>query len=273
MKILDGKKLKEQILAEEKEKVKDLNLSLAVIQIGDNEASKVYIKQKEKMCLELNIEFKKYHFPEDTKQSKIEDLIDKLNNDDTTGILLQLPIPQNFDKNKLINKINYKKDIDGLTDINVLNLIKNKKGIIPCTPNGILEMLNRYNIDVKGKHVVIVGRSSLVGKPLADLLLNQNATITIAHKQTKDLKKITRQADILISATGECGLIKKDMIKSGTIVIDVGITRVNGKLKGDVSFDNVSKKASYITPVPGGVGPMTISCLAKNIYEAYLLQK
>ena len=271
--ILDGKKLKEEILENLKDKVKDLDLTLAVIQIGHDEASNVYIKQKKKICESLNINFNYYNYEDDVKEEEIIKLIRRLNKDKTTGILLQLPIPEHLNVNRIINEIDYRRDVDGLTDKNIANLSSNKGGLIPCTPKGIRTLLNAYNIPLEGANVVIVGRSNLVGKPLSKLMINENATVTVCHTKTVNLKDITKRADILVVATGCAHLIKDDMVKKGAAVIDVGISRINEKLVGDVDFDNVKKKASYITPVPGGVGPMTIASLAENIYEAYLLQK
>ena len=270
--ILDGKSLKEEILNDLKNKTSNLNLSFAVIQIGDNEASNVYIRQKKKMCEYLNIKFNHYKFTEDANEDEIIILINKLNNDDTTGILMQLPIPDKFNKDKILNTIDYKKDVDGLTKTNMANLILNEKGIIPCTPKGILTLLNKYNIKVEGAKVVIIGRSNLVGKPLANLLLNNNASVTICHTKTKNLREYTLNADIVIVAAGCPFLLTADMIKDNAVVIDVGITRVGDHLCGDVDFEKVKEKASYITPVPGGVGPMTIASLASNILDAYYLK-
>jgi methylenetetrahydrofolate dehydrogenase (NADP+) / methenyltetrahydrofolate cyclohydrolase len=270
--ILDGKTIKEEQLKELKPKVKDLNLSLAVIEIGDNEASNIYISQKEKMCKSLNINFKCYHFKEDAKEEEILNLINKLNNDNTTGILLQLPIPPIFNKERLENAINYQKDVDGLNRENIARLYNNEKSLIPCTAKGILTMLNYYNINVEGLKTVVIGRSNLVGKPVAILLMNNNATVTLCHSKTANLKEYTQNADLIICATGKPHMLTKDMINNNSLVIDVGITRENGKLLGDVDFDNVKDFVKAITPVPGGVGPMTILSLAQNIYEASLLQ-
>ena len=190
-----------------------------------------------------------------------------------TGIIIQLPIPDKYNTNKLINLIDPNKDVDGLTDYNKVKLYNNEEGIIPCTPLGILELLNHYNIDVKGENIVIIGRSLLVSKPLFNLLLNKDATVTMCHSKTINLSSITKNADILISATGKPHLVTEDMIKDNAVIIDVGISRIDGKLCGDVDFENVSKKASYITPVPGGVGPMTVIMLMKNILNAYKKQK
>lgn len=273
MNILDGKKLRDEIFLKLKDKVKDLKLSLAVIQVGDDEASNVYINQKKKMCENLNIQFKHYRLQESILDDEVIHLIEKLNKDDTTAILMQLPIPNHLNKQKIIDSIDYRKDVDGLTSINAGNLLLGKKGLIPCTPKGIITLLKYNNIDLKGKRVTIIGRSNLVGKPLALLMLRENATVSICHSKTKNIKDITLNSDIIISATGKNGLVKEDMIKDNAVVVDVGISKIDGKLFGDVDFEQVSRKCSYITPVPGGVGPMTIASLAENIYEAYLIQK
>ncbi|NLL02094.1 MAG: bifunctional 5,10-methylenetetrahydrofolate dehydrogenase/5,10-methenyltetrahydrofolate cyclohydrolase [Mollicutes bacterium] len=270
--ILDGKKLKEERLKALKNKIKDLKLSLAVIQIGNDEASSVYINQKKKACENLNVEFSHIKLEENITETKLLNIIKDLNNSDVTGILLQLPIPNHLNKMTLQNAIDYKKDVDGLNVINVNRLINNEKGLLPCTAKGIINMLKAYNIELAGKHVVIVGRSNLVGRPVSNLFLNENATVTICHSKTKNLNEITKLADILIAATGKKHLITAEMIKQGAIIVDVGINKIDGTLYGDVDYENVKEKTSYITPVPGGIGPMTICCLMENIYEAYLLQ-
>ncbi len=272
MEILDGKKVREEILEELKAKFKNLNLTLAVIQIGEDAASSIYIGQKEKMCNNLGINFKHYNFENDVKEEEIIDLINKLNNDETTGILLQLPIPKHLNEQRILNTIDYKKDVDGLTNANVANLVLNENGLVPCTPKGVMTILKHYNIDLNSKKVVIIGRSNLVGKPLFNLMLNENATVTLCHSKTKNLKEHTLNADIVVAAVGKPKFVTEDMISDDAVVIDVGISRVDGKVVGDVDYDNIKDKASYITPVPGGVGPMTIASLAENIYEAYLIQ-
>jgi len=273
--IIDGREVAYKIKEEIKNEISLLSnkLTLCVVQVGDDEASNIYIKQKEKLANELGINFihKKYN---DISEELLEEEIIKLNeNKYITGIIIQLPIPDKYNTNKLINLIDPNKDVDGLTDYNKVKLYNNEEGIIPCTPLGILELLNHYNIDVKGKNIVIIGRSLLVSKPLFNLLLNKDATVTMCHSKTVDLPLITKNADILISATGKPHLVTEDMIKDNAVIIDVGISRIDGKLCGDVDFENVSKKASYITPVPGGVGPMTVIMLMKNILNAYKKQK
>ena len=225
------------------------------------------------MCNSLNIGFKLYNFEEDVTTEEIISLIEKLNKDETTGILLQLPIPKHLDEQKILDTIDYRKDIDGLTSINTTSLYLNKPGIVPCTPKGILTILKKYHIDLEGKNVVIVGRSSIVGKPLFNAMINQNATVTLCHSKTKNLKEHTLNADIIVTDIGKPHIITKEYIKEGSIVIDAGISRLDGKVVGDVDFENVKDLTSYITPVPGGVGPMTIASLAENIVEAKELQK
>ena len=277
MELLDGKVVKKEVLDNLKKEVEKLErpLGLAVIQIGDDEASNVYVRQKEKMAKELGMDFRHLKFPKDSKQYEIVEEIMELNNDDSIdGILVQMPIPKHLDSQFIQNKISYLKDVDGLTDINAGMLMHNKDGLVPCTPEGIIELLKYYNIEIKGKNVTIVGRSDLVGKPLASLMTNNDATVTLCHSKTKNLNLFTKNADILVVAVGKAKLIKKDQIKDGAVIIDVGINRQeDGKLCGDVDFEDVKEKASYITPVPGGVGQMTVACLAKNTYKAYILRK
>ena len=272
MELLNGKVVRDKIFEELKERINGLDLTLAIIQIGNNEASNIYIRQKEKTCNNLGISFKLYKLEENVLEEEVINLIKKLNNSKVTGILLQLPIPKHLNVKKIVDCIDEKKDVDGLTSKNVAKLVLKEKGLIPCTPKGVMSLLKYYNIDVEGKKVTIVGRSNLVGKPLANLMLNYNATVTVCHSKTKNLKELTLNADIIIVAVGQPNLITSDMVKAGAIIVDVGINRVDGKIVGDVAFDNVSKIVNYISPVPGGVGPMTIASLIENIYEAYLLQ-
>ena len=269
-KILSGKECslfyKEQ-LKKEIEKI-EKKLKLVVVRIGNDEASKIYVNSKKKACLEIGIDCEEIHFDETVTNDIVIDKINELNNNqDVTSILVQLPIPKRLDVNKIINTIDYKKDVDGLTTTNIGKLNNNEKGIVPATPNGIMKMLEYYNIDLEGKHVVVVGRSNLVGKPLISLLLNKNATVTVCHSKTNSLHNFTRNADILISAVGKKGLITCDMVKDDVIIIDVGINRVDGKLIGDVDTENVAEKAKYITPVPGGVGLTTVYTLMENVIE------
>lgn len=267
MEILDGKALSTKIRNELKSEVKELMIKpcVAVIQVGNDEASNIYIENKKKACSEVGIYFKHITFDEFVTEKEIINKIIELNNDEyVDGIIIQLPLPIKFNEKKLVNFITKNKDIDGLTDSNKANLLKKTPNLIPCTPLGIIELLKEYKINIEGKHVVIVGRSELVGLPLFCLMNNYDATITLCHSKTVDLASFTKQADILVSATGVPNLITKDMVKEGAVVIDVGISRVDNKIVGDVDFENVKKVASYITPVPGGVGPMTVTMLLKN---------
>lgn len=270
--ILDGKTLSDKIKNEIKSKVKNylIKPTLAVIQIGNDEASNVYIKAKEKACNTVGINFIHVKFEEDTTEQEVINKIVELNNDTyVNGILLQLPLPSQFNQDKLLNLINKNKDVDGLTDINAGLLFKGNSNLVPCTPLGIVTLLKEYKIDLIGKHVVIIGKSNLVGKPLAILLLQEGATVTICHSKTNNLKQFTKRADILVSAVGKKDLVTKDMVKENSVIIDVGINRVAGKLYGDVDFENVKDIVSFITPVPGGVGPMTVAMLLSNVVKNY----
>lgn len=272
---MNGKEYREKNIPLLKEKINklDIQLGLAVIQVGNNPASDIYVKQKEKMALELGYKFIHKRFEENVTNEEIISFIDLLNKDNSiNGIIVQLPIPEHLDVPLIINSIDYLKDVDGLTNINAGKLVLNSPTLIPCTPRGIIELMKEYKIDVDGKNVVVIGRSILVGKPIAHLLTNMNATVTLCHSHTEDLNYYTKNADIVIVAVGKKGFLTSEMVKDGVIVIDVGINRVDGKLFGDVDFDNVSKKASYITPVPGGIGPMTVYELMNNVYETYLLR-
>ena len=271
-KIIDGKKIRDEILDDLKKQVKQYMIKpcLAVIQIGDNEASNTYIKSKEKACNNIGIYFKHIKFPETVKEIEVINKILELNNDEYVhGILLQLPLPEGFNQDKLINYIARNKDVDGLTDINIGKIFNNKPGLVSCTPQGIMRLLEEEKVDVEGKNVVIVGRSNLVGKPLLGLMLNKSATVTICHSKTENLKKHTKNADILVVAVGKPKFITEDMVKEDAVVIDVGINRVDNKLCGDVDYDKVKSKAKKITPVPGGVGPMTVAMLMSNVISAY----
>jgi len=273
--LMSGKEYREKNIPLLKEKINklDIQLGLAVIQVGNNPASDIYVKQKEKMALELGYKFIHKRFEENVTNEEIISFIDLLNKDNSiNGIIVQLPIPEHLDVPLIINSIDYLKDVDGLTNINAGKLVLNSPTLIPCTPRGIIELMKEYKIDVDGKNVVVIGRSILVGKPIAHLLTNMNATVTLCHSHTEDLNYYTKNADIVIVAVGKKGFLTSEMVKDGVIVIDVGINRVDGKLFGDVDFDNVSKKASYITPVPGGIGPMTVYELMNNVYETYLLR-
>lgn len=271
-KLLDGETLSLKIQDEIKAQLKNCMIrpSVAVIQIGDDAASNSYIKRKETACNNVGVYFRHYKFDENTPELTIINKIKELNNDEyVNGILVQLPIPERYNEKRIINSINNGKDVDGLTDINVGRMINGKKTLIPCTPLGIMRMLSENEIDLTGKHVVIVGRGKLVGKPLAPLMIAQDATVTVCHSKTANLKEMTLQADVLVVACGVPKLITEDMVKKDVIVIDAGVNRVDGKLCGDVDFDKVSKKASLITPVPKGVGPMTVCMLLENIMTCY----
>ncbi len=270
--LLDGKAISNKIKEDLTKRVKNYLVKpcLAVIQIGNNEVSNIYVKSKEKACNQIGIYFIHVKFEEDVSEQEVINKIIELNNDSyVNGILLQLPLPKKFNQYKLLNLISKTKDVDGLTDINMGLLFKNHNNLVPCTPLGIVNLLKEYNIDMVGKHAVIIGRSNLVGKPLAMLLLQEDATVTVCHSKTNNLKEITKQADILISAVGQKNLVTKDMVKENAVIIDVGMNRVDGKLYGDVDFENVKDIVSYITPVPGGVGPMTVAMLLSNVVKNY----
>lgn len=273
--IIDGKALAKKIREELKVecdtlKKKGVNPKLAVIMVGDNAASKVYVKNKSKACEEIGIEYEEYLLKDNISQQELDDLIKELNNKkDINGILLQSPIPSHLNINQAFKKISYIKDVDGFTPSSVGKLSIGEDTFISCTPYGVMKMFEEYNIDLSGKDVVILGRSNIVGKPLVQCCLNKNATVTVCHSKTKNIKEHTKRADILIVAIGKAKFVTKDMVKDGAVVIDIGINRnENGKLVGDVDFENVKEVASYITPVPGGVGPMTIAMLMNNVIKA-----
>lgn len=273
--ILDGKELAQKIRSNLKIKVDELKLEgihpkLAVIMIGEDPSSKIYVRNKSKACEEIGIEYEEFLLKDTIQMEELLKLIDTLNKrQDVHGILLQSPIPNNLDINLAFKRIVPEKDVDGFNPVNVGRLCLNQDGFVSCTPFGVMKLLEEYNIDVEGKNAVIIGRSNIVGKPMAQCLLNKNATITICHSKTKELDKITKTADILISAVGRPKFVKKNMVKEGAVVIDVGTNRLeDGKLVGDVDFDEVAPITSYITKVPGGVGPMTIAMLMTNIVKA-----
>ena len=273
--IIDGKSLAKEIrenLKKEAEKLRDKGIipHLAVIMVGDNDASKVYVRNKSRACEEIGIEFKEYLLPNTTKQSELIELIKKLNEDKkVNGILLQSPIPKPLNIQKAFNTISPEKDVDGFNPYNVGNLCIGQDGFIPCTPLGIMKMFEKYNIEIDGKKVAIIGRSNIVGKPMAQCMLAKNATVTICHSRTRELKKEVKDADIIISASGKRNIVTSDMVKDEVVIIDVGMNRNDeGKLCGDVDFEKIKEKASYITPVPGGVGPMTIAMLMENVIKA-----
>lgn len=274
--IMDGKSLKGEILSGLAEEVKALDKvpTLCVIQVGDDEASNVYINQKRKMCNDIGYNFIHEKYDDSITEDELLKNIERFNsNDNIDAILVQMPLPSGINEKIIQNAVNKYKDVDGLNDSNIVDLISGKSSLYPCTACGVISLLDKYGVILEGSNVVIVGRSSLVGMPLFHMLENRNATVTLCHSKTRNLQSITKNADIIISATGVKGLIKEDMVKNNAVVVDVGITRENGKLYGDVDFDNVSKKASLITPVPGGVGPMTIASLAQNVLKAYKMQK
>ena len=274
--IIDGKK--EAAILKESVK-KEINLihskvnkapGLAVILVGAFAPSQIYVKNKERASKEVGIRSNIIKYPENVSEKEILNKIVELNQDkEVSGILVQLPLPKQIDKEKIINLIEPSKDVDGFNPINVGNLASGFKSIVPCTPLGCLLLIKKIENNLSGKHAVIIGRSNLNGKPMAQLLLKENCTVTITHSKTKNLKEECMKADILIAAVGIANLVKKDWVKNGSIVIDVGINKINGKIVGDVSFDEVKDKVKAISPVPGGVGPMTIACLLKNTLECF----
>ena len=274
-KIIDGKKISQEIKDELKVKVEALkaegmNAALAVIQVGNDPASSVYVNNKKKACAYIGIESLSYELPEETTEEELLALVERLNEDDKVhGILVQLPVPKHINADKIIQTISPKKDVDGFHPENVGNLVIGEKGFVSCTPAGIIQLLKRSNIEIAGKNCVVIGRSNIVGKPMALLMLRENATVTIAHSKTQNLKELCKTADILIVAIGKPQFITAEYVKEGAVIIDVGIHRdENNKLCGDVKYDEVEPLASAITPVPGGVGPMTIAMLMNNCVEA-----
>ena len=275
MELIDGKKLAGEIRANLKIKCDELKQKgikpkFAVIMVGDNKASQIYVRNKSRVAEQVGIDFEEYLLGEDIKQEELIKQIKKLNEEKTIhGILLQSPIPNHLDINEAFRTIAPEKDVDGFNPINVGKLCLNQDTFVSCTPFGIMKMLEAYNIKLEGKNVVILGRSNIVGKPLIQCCLNKNATVTVCHSKTRDIKKYTKEADVVMVAVGKAKFLTQDMIKDDAVVIDVGINRNDdGKIIGDVDFENVSKKASYITPVPGGVGPMTIAMLMNNVIKA-----
>lgn len=274
-KIIYGKEVAQQLRAEmktvvEKMKANGINPHLTVILVGDDPASHSYVRGKEKASQEIGIASKVIKMPEETTEEALLDTIHTLNSDDTVhGILVQLPLPKHIDEERVIAAIAPEKDVDGFHPINVGKMILGQDTFLPCTPHGIIKLLEAIDAEIEGKHVVVIGRSNIVGKPMGQLLLNQHATVTYCHSRTKNLKAITQLADILIVAVGRANMIDASYVKEGAIVIDVGVNRTaDGKLTGDVDFASVKEKASYITPVPGGVGPMTITMLLDNTIKA-----
>lgn len=284
-KILDGKALAQKIQTELKQQVEELTPKigrppgLAVLMVGDNPASAAYVRNKERSCEKVGIASFGKHFPTETSQEQLKQVIEELNKDDRVdGILVQLPLPDHFDSVSLLHQIDPDKDADGLHPVNLGRLVRGEPGLRSCTPAGVMRLMEEYQIPLKGKKAVVVGRSILVGKPLALMLLAADATVTIAHSRSQNLGEITRDADILVAAAGSKDLITSDMVKPGAIVIDVGINRVtdeagNSRLVGDVNYDVVKTIAGYITPVPGGIGPMTVALLLANTVWSYSQKK
>lgn len=270
-KIIDGKKISKEIKEELREKISNLKdkPGLTVISVGDNPASKVYVGQKEKCANFVGINYHHLHYDSIKDDDLIEE-IKRLNEDkEVHGIIVQLPLPKGMDEKKIVNSIIPKKDVDGLSILNAGLLLNNEKTLTSCTPKGIMELLKREVGDISGMNIVVIGRSILVGKPMMNLLINANATVTMCHSKTRDIEKITKSADVLIVAIGKKHFIKKNMVKRGSIIIDVGINRDGDKLYGDVDYEDVYDKVKKITPVPGGVGPMTVVMLMQNVLEAY----
>jgi methylenetetrahydrofolate dehydrogenase (NADP+)/methenyltetrahydrofolate cyclohydrolase len=278
--IIDGKKeaanLREEIKKEILEIKKKINKnpSLTVILIGDFAPSQIYVKNKEKNSTEVGITSNVIKYPKEVSEKEILDKINELNNDkNISGILVQLPLPEQISKEKIINAIDPKKDVDGFNPINVGNLASGYKSIVPCTPLGCLLLIKKVEKNLSGKHAVIIGRSNLNGKPMAQLLLKENCTVTVVHSKTNNLQEECLKADILVAAVGVPNLVKKDWVKSSAIIIDVGINKVGDKIVGDVNFEEIKDNIKAITPVPGGVGPMTIACLLKNTLECFKAQQ
>lgn len=274
-KLIDGKAVSAKVKAQVRDEVsalkeKGVHVGLAVVIVGNNQASRVYVNNKKKACAEVGIESFEYALPEETTQTELLELVDKLNGDDSVnGILVQLPLPKQIDENAVINEILPEKDVDAFHPANVGHIMIGDYSFLPCTPAGIMELIADTGIDVCGKKCVVVGRSNIVGKPMAMLLLHSNGTVTICHSRTENLKEICAEADILVAAVGRRDFITGDMVKEGAVVIDVGMNRSDeGKLCGDCKFDECAEKAGFITPVPGGVGPMTIAMLMKNTVTA-----
>ena len=270
--IIDGKLVSSNIRETIKEKTKLIKEKyskvpgLAAVLVGEDPASQIYVRNKRKSCEDVGIYSEEHKLPETTTEEQLLDLIKSLNNNEKiNGILVQLPLPNHIDDSKILNSVSPEKDVDGFHPVNAGHLFEGKPKFIPCTPHGIIKMLEFYKIDIEGKNAVVLGRSNIVGKPAAILLLQKNATVTICHSRTKDLTNVLKNADIIVAAIGRAHFVKKEMVKQGAVVIDVGINRLEtGKLAGDVDFDEIKEVASYITPVPGGVGPMTITMLLWN---------
>lgn len=274
--LLDGVRTAEIIqrkIAEEVARIKE-DITLAIFMVGNNQASQIYVHNKERACELVGIKARIYKFDENISQKEIIKVIDECNNDESvTGIMVQLPLPSHLDQEALLDRIDPNKDVDGLNIVNQGKLFNNRPTIEPATAKGIITLLKNNNIDIAGKNAVVIGRSRLVGRPVAMLLMKENATVTICHSKTVNLKEITKRADILVVATGKPKMVTEDMVKRDAVVVDVGINRVAGKLCGDVDFENVQNVAGFITPVPKGVGPMTIATLLQNVISCYKIQR
>lgn len=276
MVLIDGKKVSVEIQNRLLQETAELKCKtgrmpgLATVLVGEDPASAVYVRNKNKICNEVGFQSFEQNLPAETTEAQLLDLINGLNQkDEVNGILVQLPLPDHIDSQKILLSIDPEKDVDGFHPINVGKLAIGNALLTPCTPTGIIALLDYYGIEISGKHAVVLGRSNIVGKPVANLLLQRHATVTICHSKTTNLAQVTSQADILIAAVGRPHFVNSEMVKEGAVVIDVGINRVDGKLTGDVDFDSVSNKAGFITPVPGGVGPMTIALLMENTLKAF----
>ncbi|MEX1376376.1 MAG: bifunctional methylenetetrahydrofolate dehydrogenase/methenyltetrahydrofolate cyclohydrolase FolD [Eubacteriales bacterium] len=270
--LIDGREMAKQTRIEIKKEIEKLGgiPKLVVVLVGDDPASHVYVRNKEKFAARVDMASEVIRLPKETSESDLLDLVKKLNNDDSVnGILVQFPVPKHISQEKIMNTISPEKDVDGLNQISIGKLVAGVDGLTPCTPTGVIKMIKSTGIEISGKNAVVIGRSLLVGKPVAMMLLQENATVTICHSRTKDLAAEIGRADIVVAAVGVANLVTGDMIKEGAVVIDVGMNTVDEKLVGDVEFESACKKASYITPVPGGVGPMTIAMLLQNTLTAY----
>ena len=274
--LIDGKEVSAFLRAELKKKIAESGLcpGLAVIIVGDDPASQIYVRNKHRACGQVGIYSEIHTLPSETGEDELISLIDRLNcRDDINGILVQMPLPEHIDSRKIINAINPEKDVDAFHPVSAGNMLNGSGALLPCTPAGIMELLKYYDIPVEGKQCVVIGRSDIVGKPMAIMLLHANATVTVCHSKTSDIGSVCRLADIIVCAVGKAGFLKADMVKPGAAVIDVGINRgADGKITGDADFEAVAEKASFITPVPGGVGPMTITMLLKNTFTACKMQ-
>jgi methylenetetrahydrofolate dehydrogenase (NADP+)/methenyltetrahydrofolate cyclohydrolase len=268
--VLDGKKTSGEQEIRLKKLILDsgFKLKLAVILVGDNAASLIYVNKKKEKCLDVGIESEIISLPESASEKEVVEEVEKLNKDDSvTGILVQLPLPKHMNSRSILDKVSLKKDVDGLHSRHLVKILLGDEKIIPCTPKGIISLLDSYGISIEGKKVCVVGFSDVVGKPLATMCINRSATVTVCHAKTKKLKEHTLGSDILMVATGVPKLITEDMVAEGAVIVDIGISKVNGKIVGDVDFENVKSKCSHITPVPGGVGPMTVISLVENMVE------